>query len=68
MIQFLRNNGINCDEGMRKDHLFQIIELHSPREKQYKIDQFLSSKGNIVVQLPPNTVSYTHLDVYKRQT
>ena len=38
---------------MRKEHLFQIIELHRPREKQYKIDQFLSSKGHTVVRLPP---------------
>jgi len=53
MIQFLRNKGINCDEVMRKEHLFQIIELHRPREKQYKIDQFLSSKGHTVVRLPP---------------
>jgi transposase len=53
MIQFLRNRGVHCDEGMRKEHLFQIIELHRPREKQYKIDQFLSSKGHTVVRLPP---------------
>lgn len=34
---------------MRKEHRLQIIDLHHPREKQYQIDQVISSMGNGVV-------------------
>ena len=55
------------------EHLHRIIPSHSHGDNSYEIHYVASGRGYITVgektyEITPNTpVSYTHLDVYKRQ-
>lgn len=39
MVDYLRENGIACDEKMRKQMLYQLIEKIKPSEKMSRTDQ-----------------------------
>lgn len=53
MISWLRNKGVDCNESMRKNDLYNQILSLKPKEKVFKIDSILSGHGHSVVRLPP---------------
>lgn len=53
MINWLKTNGIHCDEQMRKAELFSLIDSHRPKKLVYKIDNLIEKEGHEVLRLPP---------------
>jgi hypothetical protein len=54
MISWLRKKGVNCNETMRKNEIYNLILPLKPKEKIYKIDHI---KKNTVIQL----LDYLHI-------
>ncbi|CAH2089450.1 unnamed protein product [Euphydryas editha] len=52
MLEWLLKNNVEASILMRKDELFRLIEIHKPKEKTFKIDEYVKSHGHIVVRLP----------------
>lgn len=53
IIDYLRRNGVACDESMRKSTLFQLVEQVKPKQKVFRVDKLLESHGHTVIRLPP---------------
>ncbi|XP_055943161.1 uncharacterized protein LOC129972879 [Argiope bruennichi] len=53
MIDWLKNNGIPCDQKMRKAELFSLIDSNRPKKIVYKIDNLIEKEGHEVIRLPP---------------
>jgi hypothetical protein len=52
-ISWIRKKGVNCNEKMRKNELYNLILPLKPKEKIYKIDHILKTYGHAVVRQPP---------------
>ena len=50
---WLKNNGIYCDEQMRKADLFSLIDSNRQKKIVYKIDNLIEKEGHEVLKLPP---------------
>ncbi|CAH2097973.1 unnamed protein product [Euphydryas editha] len=53
MLDWLSRNNVEASLSMRKVELFELIKLHAPQEKTFKIDQLIRSHGHEVLRLPP---------------
>lgn len=53
IVEYLQKKGVHCDENMRKEELVTLLAVHKPRDKVFRIDQYISSLGHTVVRLPP---------------
>ncbi|XP_076280280.1 uncharacterized protein LOC143209032 [Lasioglossum baleicum] len=53
MIDWLADKNIPYTVMMRKFELMQLIDVHKPVEKTYKVDELLKSHGFHVLRLPP---------------
>ncbi|XP_049835151.1 uncharacterized protein LOC126278919 [Schistocerca gregaria] len=53
MLEWLQNRRVACNESMRKQVLFALMQEHRPAKKTYVIDEMAKEKGHMVVRLPP---------------
>ncbi|CAK1584320.1 unnamed protein product [Parnassius mnemosyne] len=53
MLEWLTRNNVETSLSMRKAELFDVIKLHAPQEKTFKMDQLIRSHGHEVLRLPP---------------
>ena len=76
MIEWLQKRGLPFSNDLKRPELYQLVRLHKPPVPTYVIDEKAAEMGFKVICLPlplyhchynPIAVSYTHLDVYKRQ-
>ncbi|PNF33229.1 hypothetical protein B7P43_G11383 [Cryptotermes secundus] len=52
MISWLRHKGVDCNESMWKNDLYNQILSLKPKEKVFKINSILSGHGHSVIRLP----------------
>lgn len=63
MITWLKRRGITCDETMRKSVLIELIDIHKPREKVYRVDRLLHDAGHTVIRLPPYMCEFNAIEL-----
>lgn len=53
MMNWLRAKNIPFNEKSLKPELYNVIKLHKPKYKKYKIDTIINGMGHDVLRLPP---------------